>query len=40
MLTGKEKPLENQVVFSSECRPTGIRTPTDGTKNRSATVTL
>ena len=21
------------------CRPTGIRTPTDGTKNRSATVT-
>lgn len=22
------------------CRPTGIRTPTDGTKNRSATVTL
>ncbi len=33
----------NQLKFSwlltYDCRPTGIRTPTGGTKNRSATVT-
>ena len=35
----KIKNAENQVINSVTSRPTGIRTPTDGTKNQSATVT-
>ena len=35
----KIKNAENQMINSVTSRPTGIRTPTDGTKNQSATVT-
>lgn len=35
----EQKSLENRVINKAFCRPTGIRTPTDGTKNQSATVT-
>lgn len=39
LMNKKKQSTEIQLIASLQCRPTGIRTPTGGTKNRSATVT-